>query len=211
MRGRSLQILAVAALLLPARAAVADNPAMPQDEGWALEITEREFARQSGILRVQVRNTHPLETVTAFGVVAVHDSDGRGGTRIKAQEKLPGEGIAPGGMEEVTFRVLSEGEAAGEAGSKYAATKIALHHEILSDTTSHGSDRDHIDQIFLKRAIHLEEAQKALERVRAARRDARNSLEQKILGGLLARGSAAARGSVELRWDDHLWRMETRG
>jgi hypothetical protein len=180
MRGRSFQILAFAALLLTARAAVADNPAMPQNEGWALEITEKEFDRPSGRLRVQVRNTHERETVTAFGVVAVYDAgDGRGSTRMKAKDILLGTGIAPGGMEEVTFRVLSEGESAGEVGSKYAATKIALHYEILSDTASHGSDRDHIDQIFLKRAIHLEEAQNALARVRAARRDAKRTLSSR--------------------------------
>lgn len=166
---------AAAFALFPALGHMQEAEAAPEETKWALEVAEKEVDWDTGRLRVLVRNTHEHETVTAFSVAAVFDSgDGRGSTHFMGKELLPGDGIAPGGVHEVTFKLRAVNEGAEDA-PKYAAAKVALHFEILSDTTSHG-DPAFIEETFAIRAIELQEAENALTRLRAARRDSKHAL-----------------------------------
>ncbi len=161
------QLGALALLLAPE--VLAEEPEVQQNSEWALEITEKEFDKDTGKLRVQITNTNDFLSVTAFGVAATYDrGGGRGGTRVRGEEMLLGEPLVPGAIFELTYN-LSLREERERGNAKFAAVKAAVHYEILSDTTSRGNVV-FIDEIFAKRAHFLREVEIQLTRLLTARR-----------------------------------------
>lgn len=154
--------LGVCLLAVPAISAEAEA-------AWALEIVGKEiYTEDTGknTLRLELRNSHPYESITAFSVAVVRDrGDGRPQLSSQGKDLLPGEVLAPGEIHEMNIGL---GRATEGSSSRFAAVQVSPHFEILSDNTAQG-DAASIEKTFRHRAVQFLAAQKALLRLTDAR------------------------------------------
>ncbi len=132
----------------------------------ALQITEKVFDEETGLLTVVLTNRSNLN-VTAFAVSLVAaDSTGNGTMGIQEEERFPGDGIAPG----ATFVMKMALGIPDPTQRRFLAQAVNLEYEIRSDNTIYG-DTALSDRIFEQRAAYLVELERASQRLQSAHGD----------------------------------------
>ena len=140
--------------------------AQSEPDSWALEIFDKEYNEETGELLLSLKNGSTDLDITAFGVlIEVFTSDGRSHFQIHGEELIPGDGILPGELYELTIAISRE----DQPSSRFAGRTLELHYEIRSDATSYGNEAL-IRDIFASRSAHFLEHDKALRRLREERR-----------------------------------------